>query len=212
MLRTTLFALLLGLSAVTNARAAAAEVTVEVGDFFFCSASQAVGTCETVITAGDTVRWAYTQGTEGHTVTHCGDSCATPTGAPLFDSGSLNTGETFAFTFDTPGRYLYYCVFHPPFMQAAVVVEAAQATPTPAPAAEPATPTVAPTEEPAPTPTATPRASPAPARSPTEAPATSVEEDDDGGDTTLWLVVVVVVVMALAATAGTFVVWRRRTG
>jgi len=30
-----------------------------------------------------------------------------------FDSGSLAAGETFEFTFDTPGEFAYFCNFHP---------------------------------------------------------------------------------------------------
>lgn len=60
------------------------------------------------IQAGQTVRW-IDQGTT-HTVT----SDATQNGIPLFDSGpnGLTPGQTFAYRFDSPGTYPYYCVFH----------------------------------------------------------------------------------------------------
>jgi plastocyanin len=54
------------------------------------------------VTAGDTVRWNFEAG--GHTVTSEQPG--------LFDSGSLNFGDTFEYTFTTPGRFAYYCVFH----------------------------------------------------------------------------------------------------
>ncbi|HET8945264.1 MAG TPA: plastocyanin/azurin family copper-binding protein [Dehalococcoidia bacterium] len=212
-MRVYLLALLVSLLAIAPGKAAAAEVTVEVGDFFYCSASDPVGTCETMISVGDTVRWTYDAGTEGHTVTHCGESCDSPTSSPLFDSGGLNTGGSFSFTFDTPGRYLYYCVFHPPFMRAAVVVKVPPPTQTPAPAAQPATPTptIAPTEEPSPTPTATPLLTTAPTPSPATTPAPSVEEGaDGGGNATPWIAAGAIAI-ALVSAAGGFYVWRRRT-
>ena len=100
-------------------------VTVEIGDFFFCDAALPPGACQTVVGVGDTVVWDYSAGSEGHTVTHCGDSCDTPTDSPLFDSGGLRPGQTFSYTFSAPGIYLYYCRFHPAAMRAAVLVEAA---------------------------------------------------------------------------------------
>ncbi|WP_133120975.1 cupredoxin domain-containing protein [Candidatus Nitrosotalea bavarica] len=32
---------------------------------------------------------------------------------PLFNSGLLNTGDTFSYKFDSPGVYHYYCTIHP---------------------------------------------------------------------------------------------------
>jgi plastocyanin len=32
---------------------------------------------------------------------------------PLFNSGLLNTGDTFTYKFDSPGVYHYYCTIHP---------------------------------------------------------------------------------------------------
>ena len=31
----------------------------------------------------------------------------------LFDSGTLGNGDTFTFTFDTPGEYDFFCAIHP---------------------------------------------------------------------------------------------------
>lgn len=117
------------------------QVTVTVGDFFFCDDSLPPETCVTTVSAGDTVVWDYTTGIEGHTVTHCGDSCDLPT-TPLWDSGPMGPGAKFSFTFDTPGTFLYYCRFHPEAMRATIVVRA-QPTPTPTPV-----PTVTPVSSP----------------------------------------------------------------
>lgn len=47
---------------------------------------------------------------------------ATETEFPyLFDSGNLNTGDSFEFTFDTPGTYEYFCLLHPTMLGTIVV-------------------------------------------------------------------------------------------
>lgn len=40
-----------------------------------------------------------------------------------WDSGTMEPGDTFEFTFDEPGTYSYVCEIHPAQMQATVVVE-----------------------------------------------------------------------------------------
>lgn len=128
------------------------ETTVTMGDFFFCDPSFDIGACETTVSVGDTIVWEYTSGSVGHTVTHCGDSCDSPTDSPLWDSTRelmrlLAPGESFSFAFDTPGTYLYFCTIHPLAMRARVVVEA-RATETPGPTVT-ATATAIPTPQPA---------------------------------------------------------------
>jgi FtsP/CotA-like multicopper oxidase with cupredoxin domain len=54
------------------------------------------------VTAGTTVHWDH-QGKVEHTIT---------SQSGYFDSGSLNNGETFSYTFPQPGRYDYFCRFH----------------------------------------------------------------------------------------------------
>jgi plastocyanin len=54
------------------------------------------------VSAGTTVTWRH-QGSGSHTIT--ADDGA-------FNSGSITAGETFSFTFTTPGEYGYYCEFH----------------------------------------------------------------------------------------------------
>ena len=122
---------LLAAGADTNATAQGVT-TVTIGDFFFCDPSLPFGACETVIDVGDTVLWDYSSGVVGHTTTYCGESCDSPIDNPLWDSGFLRPGESFSFTFTTPGTFLYYCSIHPIAMRATIVVQA-EATPTRAP-------------------------------------------------------------------------------
>ncbi len=69
---------------------------VNIGDNFFDPAN-------VNIAPGTTVCWVN-QGTVAHTVT-------SSTG--LFDSGILDPGEIFTFTFSSSGSYAYVCVLHP---------------------------------------------------------------------------------------------------
>jgi|APFre7841882654_1041346.scaffolds.fasta_scaffold106337_1 plastocyanin len=78
---------------------------VTIGDDFFNPGSLNV-------TAGTTVTWTN-RGNRGHTVT-------SDQGA--FDSGSLNPGGTFSFTFKDKGTFSYHCNFHSG-MTAKIVVE-----------------------------------------------------------------------------------------
>ena len=57
---------------------------------------------EVTVPAGTTVVWTN-EGQLPHTVTADDE---------MFDSGTLDPGATFEFTFDTPGEYPYYCRFH----------------------------------------------------------------------------------------------------
>jgi plastocyanin len=88
------------------------------------------------IKTGDSVTWTN-ESEEQHTVT--ADEAELPDGAAYFSSGDaanekaanddlakeliLPDGE-FTFTFDTPGRYAYYCILHlSDGMKGTVVVE-----------------------------------------------------------------------------------------
>jgi amicyanin len=64
------------------------------------------------VAVGETVTWTNQDGTT-HTVT--GDNGE-------FDSGNLDTGKSFSFTFTKAGTYSYHCSIHP-FMKATVVVQ-----------------------------------------------------------------------------------------
>ena len=65
-----------------------------------------------VVKAGTTVTWENRDNTQ-HTTT----STASP---PVWDSGILNPGQSFSFTFNTPGTFSYICNVHP--MAGTVVV------------------------------------------------------------------------------------------
>ncbi len=83
---------------------------VEMGGFNFVPARITVAT-------GDTVEWRNTTRT-AHTVT-CHPQYAAnpqnivlPEGALPFHSGTLQPGESFFHTFQTPGQYRYVCLIH----------------------------------------------------------------------------------------------------
>ncbi len=69
-----------------------------------------------VIGTNNTVQWTN-KDTADHTVTSDqGDSIS-------FNSGALGPGQTFEYTFNTPGVYPYYCTFHPGWMKGAITVK-----------------------------------------------------------------------------------------
>jgi hypothetical protein len=201
---------------------AQATVAVAVGDFFFCDPSLPPGGCQTVVSVGDTVTWEYRTGSEGHTVTHCGDSCDAPTDSPLWDSGGLTAGQTFSHTFSEPGIYQYLCRFHPAAMRAVVLVEAtppATATrtvgpPTASPTSEPS---LAPTAtQPAPLLTASPTSQPSltptasPASQPSPSPTPSLGVEDDAGGVASWVLILAGVGGVIVLGAGVLALRRFR--
>jgi plastocyanin len=79
--------------------------TVTIQNFAYAPAT-------VTVKAGTTITWTN-QDQDQHTVTAMN-------GGP-FHSPPLNTGESFHFTFTTPGHFEYLCTIHP-FMTATVVV------------------------------------------------------------------------------------------
>ena len=65
------------------------------------------------IPVGTTVTWTNTGGVIHTTTSNDG----------LWDSGILNTGETFSYTFTEPGTYAYRCNLHPKMLATIVVIE-----------------------------------------------------------------------------------------
>lgn len=65
-----------------------------------------------VVKAGTTVTWENRDNTQ-----HTSTSTANP---PIWNSGILNPGQDFSFTFNTPGTFNYICEVHP--MAGTVVV------------------------------------------------------------------------------------------
>jgi amicyanin len=135
------------------------------------------------ITAGTTVRWVN-QDSVPHTAT---------AGSPgsvgdEFASSSLSQGGTFEHTFDTAGRYDYFCQIHPDMTGSIVVsgeapdptatVPVATLTAPTATATAAATATLVPTSTPA---VATPTAPPATA-APSPTPAGPTATPDSGGE------------------------------
>ncbi len=85
----------------------AADQAVGIGDGAFSASTVTVA-------VGDTVTWTNTDDSP-HTVTAADGA---------FDSGNMEAGQVFSFTFSEPGTYRYVCAYHSE-MTATVVVEAA---------------------------------------------------------------------------------------
>lgn len=123
-----LLGLALGLAAsasATSSVSAQETITIPVGDVWFCSSDYQGGVCESVIEAGDTVVWDFSEAVTPHTTTECGASCDAASSSPLWDSGTVNNGGTFPYTLTEPGTYLYYCRIHPALQRGRIVVQAA---------------------------------------------------------------------------------------
>ncbi len=69
-----------------------------------------------VIGTNNTVTWVNQDSTK-HTVTESGPS-------PSFNSGDILGGKSWSYTFTTPGRYSYICIYHSFWMKGTVVVKA----------------------------------------------------------------------------------------
>lgn len=69
------------------------------------------------VLAGDTVVWNNVSDV-GHTVTakeelaKNPEHVKVPEGAEEFDSGNIKPGETFQYTFEVAGEYVYFCIPH----------------------------------------------------------------------------------------------------
>lgn len=82
-------------AAAPTQAAAASGATVSIANFAF-------GPDSLTISAGTTVTWHNNEDAP-HTVTADDGS---------FSSSTLSQGDSFSFTFDTPGTYDYHCQFH----------------------------------------------------------------------------------------------------
>jgi plastocyanin len=96
--------LLIGVASL-HAESSPADVNIVIENFAFSPAM-------ITVPVGTTIGWTNNQPYAMHTVT-------STTG--LFDSGNLDQGQSFQFTFNTPGIYDYFCRNHP-FMTARVIV------------------------------------------------------------------------------------------
>jgi len=96
-----------GKSTNTTSAATAAGTTTANSNQVICKNNKFVPDTLTV-KVGTTVTWVNQDGYI-HTVTS-GTSPSDRSG--FFDSGNLNGGETFSFTFDKAGTYDYFCIPH----------------------------------------------------------------------------------------------------
>jgi plastocyanin len=93
--------------------------TVTVGNIFFESGHNGTqNPAVDTVAAGTTVTWTWTNtGNEAHSVRSEGE--------PIFtSSGNLTgNGQTYTFTFNTPGTYHYDCAVHGNAMTGTIVVQ-----------------------------------------------------------------------------------------
>jgi plastocyanin len=87
--------------------ASAEDASIDVPDFKFSPKSS-------TIDVGDTVTWNF-KGPTQHTATSNRGQ------AVKFDSGLIDAGKSFSFTFTKPGKFTFYCQPHP-FMKGSVTV------------------------------------------------------------------------------------------
>ena len=119
--------LLLVCASAANATTTTVNVSDTSGDLIFDPSS-------VTIQVGDTVQWVWKASVHSST-------SGTPGSADgLWDSGILNIGDTFSFTFSTPGSFSYFCTPHGGCcgMTGSVTVATPTPTPTPSPTATPA--------------------------------------------------------------------------
>jgi plastocyanin len=133
----------------------AATVTVGIENLAFAPGSVTVA-------VGTTVTWVN-QETAASKIPHTATS-----DNGTWNSGLLNPGASFAFTFTKAGTFTYRCDVHPS-MHGTITVTA-PATPTPTHVPPTAVPTSAPTATTAPTPTAAPTTAPVAPGAPTPTP------------------------------------------
>jgi plastocyanin len=88
----------------TAGEATGAQAAVEIKDYAFTPATLTVA-------AGTTVTWTNNDAVP-HTATASDGT---------FDSGNLNPGQSYSFTFHTPGSYAYVCQYHAGMMGTIVV-------------------------------------------------------------------------------------------
>jgi len=99
-----------------------ANVLVQVENYVFAPS-------QLTVAAGATVTWV-TKDTVGHTVTEGNPDSPKQVGQRVFDSSNqaqtgqaalIQPGQSWSFTFTTPGTYQYYCIPHP-FMRGQITV------------------------------------------------------------------------------------------
>ena len=89
---------------VASGAQGASTVDVFVFDFDFSINPAAGEVLPAVIFAGDTIRWVFVD--EMHNTVACVGQ------AEFWESDVFMAGETFVYTFETPGVFNYYCAPH----------------------------------------------------------------------------------------------------
>ncbi len=108
---TLALALVLGLLVIGPVSAQTDPPSVEVGNVYFAPTALTVE-------VGQQVTFDNVGGTHTVSSDSCADpqnnddSCATNGSGEAFNSGVIQSGTTFAFTFDEPGTYAYFCDIH----------------------------------------------------------------------------------------------------
>ena len=126
-----------------SAQPAAASVSIDIGDDWFCASTFEKSICPRNLIAGDVVTWNYPNtGDSVHTVTQCqNDTFSDSSCSGGWDSGILDAGQSFQRSFNSSGTIYYRCNIHPTKMRGRLDVSAAPApTATPAPAPTPTPP------------------------------------------------------------------------
>jgi plastocyanin len=114
-----------GLSLVTaplNSQPRAGDVStlpVQHGHVQILISQRGYHAATVVVTTGTTITWSN-RDPMAHTVTQGNKGAATARG---FHSPVLSTGQSWSYTFQTPGTHLYTCIFHPD-MNGRVIVKA----------------------------------------------------------------------------------------
>ncbi len=88
----------------------AANITVNIGDNWFCDPSFAGSVCPRTILTGDTITWSWVGGNP-HSSTACNSTFTSCGAAQGWDSGIKSSG-TFVRTFNSAGTFFYHCSVH----------------------------------------------------------------------------------------------------
>jgi nitrite reductase (NO-forming) len=99
------------------------EVTIPDGAFDPANADTAFSPKDIRTAVGTEVTWTNADSVF-HTITSGESNGTIGTADGIFDSGNVEPGETFSYTFDTSGTFPYFCTPHP-WMRGTVVVEEA---------------------------------------------------------------------------------------
>lgn len=97
------------------------QVSIIAGAFDPANEKRAFSPRTATVPVGTTLKWTNNDSVI-HTVTSGTSDGSKGTSDGTFDSGNLESGDTFEHTFDTAGTFDYFCTPHP-WMRATVVVE-----------------------------------------------------------------------------------------